>query len=136
MKIGKIEIKKKKLFEVCDILIPKYYEMPKFSDVINIDVFFKKIRKTLNKKDLILLDKVLINKDLITVSHDGEKVVNDRIENILEKELLNFYFSTSVVKKILNTKNNPEYSSNKINEKNILNILKRTKKIKAIYKKI
>ena len=110
--------------------------MPKFSDVINIDVFFKKIRKTLNKKDLTLLDKVLINKDLITVSHDGEKVVNDRIENILEKELLNFYFSTSVVKKILNTKNNPEYSSNKINEKNILNILKRTKKIKAIYKKI
>ena len=109
--------------------------MPKFSDVINIDIFFKKIRKILNKKDLILLDKVLINKDLISVSYDGEKVVDDKIENILEKELLNFYFSAPVVKKILNIKNNPEYSSNKINEKNILNILKKKNKIKAIYKK-
>ena len=108
------------LKSILDKLIPqnKKASMPTFSNAVNIATFAKKI----NKKKLIQIDNI------IGVDHDSK--IFRKIENLLEKELLIYYFSSSKVRKVILKKKNLVI----LNQKEILKFYNQN--LKAIYRKI
>ena len=129
-----LSLKEQKIFikKIIDKMIPnnKLYKMPAASKVINFNIFFNQIREnTFIIKEFKKINKV--DKDQLILSNRSSILNNSVIENEISTELLENYFSSKKILKILDEK------SKKISfgkKKDKLEEKKLTKYIKKIYK--
>ena len=129
-----LSLKEQKIFikKIIDKMIPnnKLYKMPAASKVINFNIFFNQIRKnTFVIKEFKKINR--IDKDQLILSNRSSILNNSVIENEISTELLENYFSSKKILKILDEK------SKKISfgkKKDKLEEKKLTKYIKKIYK--
>ena len=129
-----LSLKEQKIFikKIIDKMIPNnnFYKMPAASKVINLKIFFNQIRKnTLIIKEFKRIKK--INKNQFIFINQSSILDNSIIENEISTKLLENYFSSKKILKILDEK------SKKISfgkKKDKLEEKKLTKYIKKIYK--
>ncbi|WP_440938045.1 hypothetical protein [Candidatus Pelagibacter sp.] len=129
-----LSLKEQKIFikKIIDKMIPnnKLYKMPAASKVINFNIFFNQIREnTFVIKEFKKINR--IDKDQLILSNRSSILNNSVIENEISTELLENYFSSKKILKILDEK------SKKISfgkKKDKLEEKKLTKYIKKIYK--
>ena len=122
MKIEKdAQIRKKFLNKLIDLMIPEHKNkfLPKASKVVNIDILSKSIfrNKELKKK----LNKFFASESKnrsVNYQRLADKAFNDKtIEDYIAKNLLELYFSSKIVQKILNMKvsqNNHKKKDNRL----------------------
>lgn len=127
-----------------DTMIPESRDnkLPKLSNATNVKDLLKKI--FLNKDLKIKLKKKLIkifenykrNKN-IDYSILGKEIAESKeIENLIENNLLEAYFTSVFVKKKLSQKANTHLLNNKTKKENITSLLEKIKNSENRYKKI
>jgi hypothetical protein len=104
------KISKKITKVLVDLMIPSdsKYKMPKASTVINIDFFYNKIKK--NKNIIDEINKIIVknNFKINTNLNKFSDVIfaNKELQNYISESLLDYYFSSIIIDKILKKKSN------------------------------
>jgi tRNA isopentenyl-2-thiomethyl-A-37 hydroxylase MiaE len=93
-----IELKKKRLLKkFLDVLIPKNYGMPSFSEAVNFNSFLVLLKKSLSNQEINNLLRSIKNKQ---AELEDASVLNE-ISNPIANNLIEQYFSSKkVVKKL------------------------------------
>ena len=126
------KIHKKIVKVLIDQMIPisKKYKMPKASKAINIDLFYNKIKK--NKEILKEIKQIILKNDFKTNtnvnSFSNEIFENKKLQNYLSEPLLDDYFTSIIVYKILKKKSNTISFGTKKDQKEEKYLIKKVKK--------
>ena len=117
-------------------------KIPKLSDAIDLPnllkIFFldKNLKKKLNEMLLPIFDNYKKTQDL-DYSNLGKIIAESRkIENLIERYLLEAYFTSTLVKDALSKKTNVLLSANKIKKKDDFTLHRQIKNSRPRYKKI
>ena len=127
-----------------DTMIPesKDGKIPKLSDAIDVNSLLKIIFSDENLKRK--LNEILVpafysykKTQNLDYSNLGKKIAESRkIENVVERYLMEAYFTSTIVRKRLFKKTNTLLSDNKVKKKDISALLNKIKNYKIKYKKI
>jgi hypothetical protein len=104
------KISKKITKVLVDLMIPSdsKHKMPKASTAINIDFFYNKIKK--NKNIIGEINKIIVKNDfkINTNLNKFSDVIfaNKELQNYISEPLLDYYFSSIIIDKILKKKSN------------------------------
>ena len=127
-----------------DTMIPESNDgkIPKLSDAIDVNSLLKIIFSDENLKRK--LNEILVpafysykKTQNLDYSNLGKKIAESRkIENVVERYLMEAYFTSTIVRKRLFKKTNTLLSDNKVKKKDISALLNKIKNYKIRYKKI
>tara|TARA_B110000003_G_C16588450_1_gene510852 strand:+ start:28 stop:414 length:387 start_codon:yes stop_codon:yes gene_type:complete len=122
----------KKIIKVLvDQMIPasNTYKMPRASNTINIDLFYNQIRN--NQKVINEID-TMIKKNNFKVNTNFNKFFNEiflnrNLQNFISEPLLDHYFTSATIDKILKKKGNTIPFGSKKDQIEEINLLKKVK---------
>lgn len=133
-----LSLKEQKIFikKIIDKMIPNnnFYKMPAASKVINLKIFFNQIRKnTLIIKEFKRIKK--INKNQFIFINQSSILDNSIIENEISTKLLENYFSSKKILKILDEKSKKisfGKKKDKLEEKKLIKYIKKHSNLNEI----